>query len=56
MADSARAEATIDSRWGSPPVDKTTLPVDPIPKATTQSDRARRFAAEEREWQRLSTP
>ena len=45
-----------NSRWGSPPVNRAAAPSDPIPKATTMSERAKRFAAEEREWQRLSTP
>jgi hypothetical protein len=54
--DSASASESADSRWGSPPVNRAARPADPIPKATTTSERAKRFAAEEREWQRLSTP
>ena len=55
-ADSSRATAPADPRWGSPPVDRTARPDDPIPKATTLEQREKRFADEEREWQRLSTP
>jgi hypothetical protein len=54
--DSASASESADSRWGSPPVNRAARPADPIPKATTTSERAKRFEAEEREWQRLSTP
>jgi hypothetical protein len=53
---STSASESSDSRWGSPPVNRAAAPSDPIPKVTTTSERARRFAAEEREWQRLSTP
>jgi hypothetical protein len=49
------SNTSTNSRWGSPPVDRAARPSDPIPKATTMSERAKRFAAEEREWQRLST-
>ncbi|HYT95691.1 MAG TPA: hypothetical protein VEO36_00070 [Casimicrobiaceae bacterium] len=55
-ADNSRATAPADPRWGSPPVDRTARPDDPIPKATTLQQREKRFADEEREWQRLSTP
>jgi hypothetical protein len=54
--DSDSPSESANSRWGSPPVDRAARPSDPIPKATTMSERAKRFAAEEREWQRLSTP
>ena len=54
--DSSSASESADSRWGSPPVNRAARPSDPIPNATTMSERAKRFAAEEREWQRLSTP
>jgi len=55
-ANSGQATAPADPRWGSPPVDRTARPDDPIPKATTLQQREKRFAEEEREWQRLSTP
>ena len=55
-ANSTPATAPADPRWGSPPVDRTARPDDPIPKATTLEQREKRFAEEEREWQRLSTP
>ena len=55
-ADSTRATDSTDSRWGSPPVNRSARPDDPIPKATTLQQREKRFADEEREWQRLSTP
>ena len=45
-----------NSPWGSPPVNRAAPPSDPVPKATTRAEEAKRFAAEEREWQRLSTP
>ena len=54
--DSSQATAPADPRWGSPPVDRIARPDDPIPKATTLQQREKRFAEEEREWQRLSTP
>ena len=54
--DRTPASESAESRWGSPPVNRAATPSDPIPKATTMSERAKRFAAEEREWQRLSTP
>jgi hypothetical protein len=54
--DSISASESADSRWGSRPVNRAARPSDPIPKATTMSERAKRFADEEREWQRLSTP
>ena len=53
---SADNTAPADPRWGSPPVDRTARPDDPIPRATTLQQREKRFAEEEREWQRLSTP
>jgi hypothetical protein len=49
-------DSAADSRWGSPPVNRAARPSDPIPKATTMSERAKRFAAEERESKSLSTP
>ena len=55
-ADSTTATEAEDPRWGSPRVDRTARPSDPIAKATTTAERAKRFADEEREWQRLSTP
>jgi hypothetical protein len=54
--DSTSASGSADSRWGSPPVNRAARPSDPIPKETTMSERAKRFAAQEKEWQRLSTP
>ena len=54
--DSTGAADSADSRWGSPPGDRSARPDDPIPKATTLQQREKRFAEEEREWQRLSTP
>ena len=47
---------SANSPWGSPPVNRAAPPSDPIPKATTRAEEAKRFAAQEREWQRLSTP
>lgn len=55
-ATSSRAAESSSSRWGSPAVDRSARPADPIPAATTRADKSKRFAAEEAEWQRLSTP
>ena len=55
-AGSTRAAEAANTRWGSPPVDRAARPADPIPKATTRAEEAKRFADQEREWQRLSTP
>lgn len=46
----------LSSRWGSPAVNRSARPADPIPKVTTRTEEAKRFAAQEAEWQRLSTP
>jgi hypothetical protein len=54
--ESASASQSANLRWGSPPVNRAAAPSDPVPKANTMSERARRFAAQEREYQRLSTP
>jgi len=46
----------LSSRWGSPAVNRSARPADPIPKVTTRTEEAKRFARQEAEWQRLSTP